>query len=107
MPVLENLYAKGSGLTRVSFNDLNFKNLELPSSTTTDKTEEGVTTSTTSYLTQVVFNNVVWENLSFWAGTMQGTGSNKTLKCIKVGTSQDLQNNRPFIADIPTTIRTI
>lgn len=107
MPVLENLYAKGSGLTRVSFNDLNFKNLELPSSTTTDKTEDGVTTSTTSYLTQVVFNNVIWENLSFWAGTMQGTGNNKTLKCVKVGTSQDLQNNRPFIADIPTTIRTI
>jgi hypothetical protein len=30
MPALENLYAKGSGLEMVTFNELNFKTLELP-----------------------------------------------------------------------------
>jgi len=33
MPALEYLYAKGSGLEMVTFNELNFKVLELPAST--------------------------------------------------------------------------
>jgi hypothetical protein len=67
MSALEYLYAKGSGLEQASFNELNFKVLELPA--ISPILVGGVQTGTTT-LTSLTFNNVSWETLSFWTGTI-------------------------------------
>lgn len=102
MPALENLYAKGSGLEIATFNELQFKKLELPAST--PKLVGGVQAGTT-ILTNVSFNNVTWEDISFWTGTYQAGTS--TLVCNRYGQTSFPIGNEMIYGTIPSTISNI